>query len=148
MGLDMFLNRRVYIGANYESNKISGIIELKSHDVPINIDLKKVTYIYEQVMYWRKAGAIHNWFVEHIQDGKDDCKEYYVDPDDLNAFIELCKNTIKQIKAGVSDDKLELPSGYEDVFDDYYVNELLRTVNTIEPLLLKGGGDFYYKSSW
>lgn len=143
----MFLNRRIYIGANYESNKVSGIIDLKSHGVPINVELKKVTYINEQIMYWRKETAIHDWFVENVQGGEDDCKEYYIDPDDLDAFIELCKNTIKQIKAGVSNDKLELPSGFYNAFDDHYINELQRTVNIIEPLL-KEEGDFYYESSW
>lgn len=29
--------------------------------------------IIEQVAYWRKANAIHRWFVEHVQDGEDDC---------------------------------------------------------------------------
>jgi hypothetical protein len=24
------------------------------------------------VGYWRKANAIHRWFVEHVQDGNDD----------------------------------------------------------------------------
>lgn len=148
MGLDMFLNRRVGIGANYESNKVSGIIDLKSHGVPINIELKKVTYINEQVMYWRKANSIHDWFVENVQEGEDDCKEYYIDPDTLCVFIELCKNTIKQIKEGVSDDKLDLPSGLSNDLDDHYINELQRTVNTIEPLLYIGDNDFYYESSW
>lgn len=26
-----------------------------------------------EVGYWRKANQIHNWFVEHVQDGIDDC---------------------------------------------------------------------------
>lgn len=29
--------------------------------------------IIEQVGYWRKANEIHNWFVENVQDGEDDC---------------------------------------------------------------------------
>ena len=29
--------------------------------------------IIEQVGYWRKANQIHNWFVENVQDGEDDC---------------------------------------------------------------------------
>lgn len=36
---------------------------------------KKYGYggIMEQVGYWRKANEIHNWFVENVQDGIDDC---------------------------------------------------------------------------
>lgn len=29
--------------------------------------------IMDQVAHWRKANAIHSWFVEHVQDGEDDC---------------------------------------------------------------------------
>ena len=31
-----------------------------------------------EVAYWRKANAIHGWFVYNIQDGVDDQNEYYV----------------------------------------------------------------------
>lgn len=30
MGLDMFLNKRIYVGANYEHNNVNGTIELTS----------------------------------------------------------------------------------------------------------------------
>lgn len=29
--------------------------------------------IMEQVGYWRKANQIHLWFINHVQDGEDDC---------------------------------------------------------------------------
>lgn len=28
--------------------------------------------LFEEVAYWRKANAIHQWFVEHVHDGEDD----------------------------------------------------------------------------
>ena len=28
---------------------------------------------HEEVGYWRKANAIHGWFVRNVQNGKDDC---------------------------------------------------------------------------
>ena len=31
--------------------------------------------IMEMVGYWRKQNAIHNWFVENVQDGIDDCDQ-------------------------------------------------------------------------
>ena len=30
--------------------------------------------IIEEVGYWRKANQIHNWFIENVQDGEDDCR--------------------------------------------------------------------------
>lgn len=30
--------------------------------------------IHQQVGYWRKANSIHDWFVNHVQNGEDDCR--------------------------------------------------------------------------
>ena len=31
-----------------------------------------------QVGYWRKVNAIHNWFIENLTDGEDNCQPIYV----------------------------------------------------------------------
>lgn len=47
--------------------------------------------IYEQVAYWRKANAIHKWFVDKVQDGEDDCKYHHeVTRDILVELLETC----------------------------------------------------------
>lgn len=45
----------------------------------------------QEVGYWRKANAIHRWFVENIQDGEDDC-DYHreVTAEDLEELRDLC----------------------------------------------------------
>ena len=50
--------------------------------------------IYESVGYWRKANAIHKWFVENVQDDNDDCGYYEVSKEQLEELLEIC-NTIK-----------------------------------------------------
>lgn len=44
----------------------------------------------EQLVSWRKANQIHNWFVENVQDGQDDCGCYEVTKEQLETLIELC----------------------------------------------------------
>ena len=51
--------------------------------------------IIEDVGYWRKANAIHKWFVDNIQDGEDDCGYYEVAPEQLEELLNICK-LIKQ----------------------------------------------------
>ena len=48
-------------------------------------------HVMEQVGYWRKANQIHNWFVENIQDGEDDC-DYHreVTKEDLKELLDIC----------------------------------------------------------
>ena len=95
MGLDMYLYKKVYVGANYEHNQISGTLALKRREEPIEIDLQKVIYITESVAYWRKANQIHYWFVKNVQYGEDDCKPYIVYGEKLLELVELCKKVLK-----------------------------------------------------
>lgn len=91
MGLDMYLSKKTYIWSDERGDvKISG---LKSR-----IDPKKVKYIVEEAGYWRKANAIHKWIVDNVQDGEDDCKEYYFDIDSMKELLELCNKVIKASK--------------------------------------------------
>ena len=48
--------------------------------------------IIEQVGYWRKANQIHNWFVEHVQDGEDDCCYHHeVTKEVLEELLDTCE---------------------------------------------------------
>lgn len=40
--------------------------------------------------YWRKANAIHNFFVENVQDGNDDCGTYDVPKSVIEDLAERC----------------------------------------------------------
>ncbi len=100
MGLDMYLNRKIYVGAKYEHNNVKGKIELTKgkSNIPIKVDLSKVSEITEEVAYWRKANAIHKWFVDNVQDGKDDCGDYYVSREQLQELVDLCKKVLNKAK--------------------------------------------------
>lgn len=93
MGLDMYLTRNHYV-QNWKHNGPEGQYKItvkKGGRKYEPIDTKKITYIIEEVAYWRKANHIHNWFVQNVQEGKDDCGEYYVDSDQLRELLRICK---------------------------------------------------------
>jgi hypothetical protein len=51
--------------------------------------------IHEGVGYWRKANAIHNWFVNRVQDGEDDCNYHNeVTEKDLEDLLDICENIL------------------------------------------------------
>lgn len=153
MGLDMYLSKRTYLGANYKHNNVNGIIQLtKGEDnKPVSIQLKRVSYIEETVGYWRKANHIHQWFVENVQDGKDDCADYDVSEEQLNELLAACKTvmTNKELAA----ETLPTVSGFffgGVEYDDYYFQNCQSTVEIIEALLKEDNShaDFEYRSSW
>lgn len=51
MGLDMYLNKRTYIGAEYKHREAVVYLSIKIKNRPIAIDGKKVSYIEESCMY-------------------------------------------------------------------------------------------------
>lgn len=134
--------------------------------------------IIEQVAYWRKANQIHNWFVENVQDGCDDC-EYHreVTQQDLKTLLNLCEtvlgkcvvqndvisnkeatSTLEKSKVvtnvDIAEDLLPTCSGFffgGCEYDEFYIDDIVETVNMIKRILATT--DFkkeaiYYRSSW
>jgi hypothetical protein len=92
MGLDMYLSKRHYV-QNWKHNGPE-----KQHEITVkiggnihpHIKPSKITYIIEEVAYWRKANAIHDWFVQHCQEGRDECQESYVTREQLQELYDTC----------------------------------------------------------
>ena len=51
--------------------------------------------IVEEIGYWRKANQIHNWFVDNVQDGEDDC-DYHkeVAKETLEDLLDICQQVL------------------------------------------------------
>jgi len=104
------------------------------------------------VAYWRKSNAIHKWFVDHCQDGVDDCRDAYVSREQLIELRDLCKTVLADPK--LAEDELPPQSGFffgSTGIDEWYLADLKRTVEELTRILdderLKGF-DFEYHSSW
>lgn len=50
-----------------------------------------------QVAYWRKANQVHNWFVENVQGGEDECKPYVVSKEQLQELLDICIRLKKEL---------------------------------------------------
>lgn len=71
------------------------------------------TTIMEEVGYWRKANHIHNWFVENIQDGEDDCRYHReVTKEDLEELYDICHEVLCSCK--MVDAKINVGTRYEN----------------------------------
>ena len=153
MGLDMFLDRTVFVGAEYESRKITGKIELYTDGKPIDIDIKKVSYVYERVAYWRKANAVHRWFVENFANGVDDCNPIHVCGEDLAKLCEICRAIWKEPEGVRRNEKaMELLPPQDGFFfgstkiDEWYYEDLAYTLKVLDGI--KGYGEYVYRASW
>jgi hypothetical protein len=155
MGLDQYLYRKSYVrSGDYYTPAHRDVIKLIRGDK--EVDTSKIRFIVEEVGYWRKANQIHKWFVDNVQDGKDDCGEYEVTEDQLRDLLETCKEVIED--RSKAEKLLPTKSGFffgETDYDEYYFDGILNTIRIIESLFeldLNGvsylKGDIYYSSSW
>jgi len=153
----MFLTEKVYIGAEYKNNKIKSEINItrdgKKIELPNSNNLSEMVY---KKAYWRKANHIHAWFVDNVQEGVDDCKEYYVSAEQLQELVDICKTIVKiasKTKLIEIEDELKklLPTksgfffGGTDI-DEYYVEDCKCTIEQLKNLNARH--EYSYISSW
>ena len=150
MGLDMYLNKHTYV-KHWEHNGDNNYeVTVTKGGNPTNIDPKKVKYIIEEAGYWRKANQIHRWFVENVQQGVDNCGDYYVDTDDLEKLLDVCE----KVKAdhSLADSLLPSTSGFffgNTEYDEWYFNDIDNTIEILkEALADESDSSYYYSSSW
>ena len=150
MGLDMYLEKRTYVKQwDHQSAEEKHEVVVTKGGQPTNIDPKKVKYIIEEAGYWRKANQIHRWFVENVQNGVDNCGDYYVGSEKLTELLEICKKV--EADHSLADTLLPSASGFffgGTDYDEWYYNDITNTIAILEEALADKHGDFYYSSSW
>lgn len=119
---------------------------------PVEFDGEKIYEINEKVAYWRKFNALHNWFVNNVQKGKDDCKSYLVAKDDFERLLEVCTTIMdSKDKRKVAEELMPTASGFffgNTLYDEYYFDNIEELASKIRMILKNFLGSYYYTSSW
>ena len=169
MGLDSYLSVKKYVNQNdgYGLNAV----RRPEYDAVVNAaGLDKFTHdrsssfyganVSVTAAYWRKANHIHMWFVNNVQDGEDECRESYVDIDQLKELVAACADVLAH-----SDDKeycqdiLPTSAGFffgSTEYDEWYFDDVEYTYNRLSAIItmLEESAkneeyfDVYYQSSW
>lgn len=140
MGLDMYLNKEKYFFKN------------KNGERQTFGEYKNVKKIVMEGITWRKANQIHRWFVENVQNGVDDCKEYYVDKKQLRQLLDTVNEVLKD--PSLAEELLPVGEGFffgSNKYDEYYIQDLVYTQKELEELFSSKDFedyDYTYISSW
>ena len=149
MGLDMYLSAEKY---HY------GALDEEPTDLTKAVNAMTDTKGYQVKSFkiwacdWRKANQIHAWFVDNVQEGEDDCKEYRVSVDQLRDLVELCKKVLAHRDR--AEELLPTQAGFffgGTAIDEYYFGDLMDTIDKLEPFVTDpawSSWDFTYQSSW
>jgi hypothetical protein len=131
----MYLYRKHNICGNY--NVETGKFE---HDVKVSglqlLPDSEIEEIVEKIAYWRKANAIHDWFVRNVQGGVDECQPSAVSLDQLQELVGLCKKVLEN--RDEAHDLLPTASGFffgGTDYDEWYFKKLEDTIAMLEPVI-------------
>lgn len=164
MGLDMWLYARQYVsdwefdGPNRKTKELNSILESVgwSRD---EVD-EPFVQIEIPVMYWRKANAIHGWFISNCADGEDNCQPIRVSREKLVELRDAAKKVLSMRDDITAQEEAELylpPTpgfffGSTEV-DQWYYDDLEKTVEGLDIILNKVPEEdrnttFTYQASW
>jgi hypothetical protein len=151
MGLDMYLEKRTDVRHwSFQKDEEQFEVVIKKGGVTYpSIKSDRITNITEELGYWRKANQIHRWFVENVQDGVDNCGEYFVSKADLQSLLDVCL----AVKLDHSQAEELLPAGSGFFFgntdyDEWYYNDIDNTIDILKEALTDEDASYYYSSSW
>jgi hypothetical protein len=159
MGLDMYLKaRRAHYVSRFDGSDFDKPSEfseaLKKVPVPKAFDCSFPEVVECEAIYWRKANAIHRWFVQSVQDGEDDCRSYHVSEKDLQALLYAVREVLAD--RSKAEELLPTESGFffgVTEYDEGYWQDLEYTDKRLTAILEMPEEefkqwDFEYQSSW
>lgn len=161
MGLDMYLRKEQYVCTyDFEAKdycppkKINIKLDIEYEDghtktIESSEDLCDSGGLYIEIpyAYWRKANAIHKWFIGLLPEGEEDrCQKIYVSGKKLLELKELCEQVLAD-----HDKASELLPTQEGFFfgsteyDEWYFKDLEATIEQLKDV--KPDEDFIYQAS-
>ena len=153
MGLDMYLYKKTYVKKwKHIPKEEQYSVSVKRGGKKCNIRPARITYITEEVMYWRKFNALHAWFIRECADGNDDCREVDVSREKMNELYTIL-NEIKN-NHSKADELLPTQSGFffgSTIYDKWYYSDILETIKVLQYELDENGlfvDDYIYHASW
>ena len=161
MGLDMYLRASEYISRNnWGRDEDGNILDTPNEAFKAIVETFELEDVIDKtgfagisidvpMGYWRKSNQIHNWFVENVQDGEDNCSAYYVTREQLETLKGLCVQVLAN--KSLAEDLLPTGAGFffgSTAYDEYYYGDLQETIEIIDRCLASKFNSFEYQSSW
>ena len=110
-------------------------------------------YVEICVAYWRKANAVHKWFIDNCANGIDDCSPVRVTREQLVKLRDLAMQAVRE--PAMAGDVLPTQAGFffgSTEYDEWYMEDMKNTVSQLDDILRStpedSWVDFIYHPSW
>ena len=154
MGLDIYLSKKTFIGAMFDSCGISGIISIKRRGRVIPIKFRRVAYIIENIYHGSKTHWLHEWLSRELTDGMENSEEYELGKDVIDrlhqACIEVLAHRNKPDFRKVCKEKLycELKPDLSDDALNSFLDEVEELAEATDPSEKTDDAVFLISASW
>jgi len=163
MGLDMYLYAEKWIDFREwdedekNNKKFDKLVEIVELDELIDKKQGSISaYVKLQIGYWRKANAIHKYFVDKCANGIDECQEIGVPRATLVKLKNICSQLILTKDVEQAKELLPPQSGFffgGTEIDEWYFEDVEYTYTLLNKILEKipednYDYDFIYLASW
>jgi hypothetical protein len=121
MGLDMYLYKKTYVKqwSHQKPENQFEVVVKKGGKVFKGIQPSRISYVQEQIMYWRKANQIHGWFTSNGTELMEEVS-YRLTLDDLKNLLDTCKQVLDVLNKSKMK-TVQVRSGWsggEEIFTD------------------------------
>jgi hypothetical protein len=161
---DVDINNFVNIEKTMEPDDYNPAFAELNEVVKLRGKYSKWLSIFDDIGYWRKANAIHNFFVQETQGGDDECQVSIIPKEVLEDLLDRCKRVLKLKKIYLNDGIIKDGVGVEEIlptksgfffggteFDEWYFQDIADTKKLITKVLKDTDFDtqvICYRASW
>ena len=154
MGLDMYLKVSYHLSDwshDKESDKSRMYRDLVSKLGAPTTDRVPSLTVNVNCVYWRRANAIHKWFVDTLANGVDECQPIYVTKENLHTLVSLCEQVLADPTR--AEELLPTTSGFffgGTAYDEWYMEDIKHTKESLDRVISETNDtvDFEYVASW
>jgi hypothetical protein len=144
MGLDMYMSKKTYVKQwSFNKPEDQFDIEVKKGGEPYSpIKKKRISSVVEEIGYWRKFNALHNWFVQNTQDGEDRCQESYVNGEQMEELLQTLLKVREELETAPKK-KVQVKVGYSNGKELFEEIEVVENTELLDELLPPSSGFFF-----
>ena len=154
MGLDIYLSKKTFIGAMFDSTRITGIISLFKRGKQIPIQFGRVSYVTEDIYHGHKLYWLLEWLNRELPESLVNCEEREIDDAVVDRLHQACKEVLAHRDMpdfrAVCKEKLrcDLKPDISEEELGFFLDEVEELVRATDPSEKTDDAAFVVSASW
>ena len=154
MGLDIYFSKKTFIGAMFNSRGISGSISLFKRGKKIPLELRRVSYVIEDIYHGSKTHWLHHWLEIELPESLGNAEDQEISEDLMDRLHDVCIEVLRHRHEPdfreVCKEKLhcDLKPDLSDEALNNFLNEVEELAKATDPSEKTDDAVFIVSASW